>query len=237
MGASIAAGGRRDSGSAHLSIEGNVARLVARLNGGGVVRAPAGAAQDADAHVRLGDEELADARPRPAHADEVLHRRHLDMPAGHLDDFLDWWLVLRALDRRAAAPHARRGRRSPTATASRSTSTRAFRPDDDPAEMSHFLAEAGFLHIAGVFTEDEMARCRAEMDRAAPTYARRRRAELVGDDRPTATRRLVRMQGFDEHSPATARAARRRALPPPRRDLPATATCTPGSRTTASRRW
>lgn len=34
---------------------------------------------------------------------------------------------------------------------------RVFTPDDDREEIGHFLAEAGFLHISGVFDEGEMA--------------------------------------------------------------------------------
>jgi len=43
---------------------------------------------------------------------------------------------------------------------------RQFRLDDDREEISHFLHEAGFLHIAGVFEEDEMAAVAAELDAA-----------------------------------------------------------------------
>jgi len=41
---------------------------------------------------------------------------------------------------------------------------RAFRLGDDPTEVSHFLHEAGFLHIAGVFDESEMAAVAADLD-------------------------------------------------------------------------
>src|SRR5204863_1164437 len=80
----------------------------------------------------------------------------------------------------------------------------AFTLDDDRAEVAHFLAEAGYVHLAGVFAEDEMAAVSAEMDNAAPTYE-------DGDGRSwwAATRdgerRLVRMQYFHEQSPATAK--------------------------------
>lgn len=42
---------------------------------------------------------------------------------------------------------------------------RSFTLDDDPAELAHFLAEAGFLHLRGVFTHDEMDVLSAEIDR------------------------------------------------------------------------
>jgi hypothetical protein len=79
---------------------------------------------------------------------------------------------------------------------------RTFRPDDDRDEMRHFLEEAGYLHVEGLFSEDEMRAVSDEMDRAAPTYE--------PDDGHSwwaktadGERKLVRMQGFDERSPAT----------------------------------
>jgi hypothetical protein len=79
---------------------------------------------------------------------------------------------------------------------------RAFAPDDDRDEMRHFLEEAGFLHIEGVFTREEMDAVSADMDRAAPEYApddgRSWWARTAGGEQ-----KLVRMQGFDERSPAT----------------------------------
>ncbi len=43
---------------------------------------------------------------------------------------------------------------------------RAFRIDDDREDIGHFLAEAGYLHLEGVFTEAEMAAVSAELDAA-----------------------------------------------------------------------
>ena len=126
----------------------------------------------------------------------------LDMPSGGLPDFLDWWLVLRgALDgRRLHTPGAvtfidRDG--SPLEL------SRTFLPDDSEEEMSHYLHEAGYLHVAGLFSEKEMAQISADMDRAAPSYR-------DGDGRSwwattaDGARTLVRMQSFDEQSVATA---------------------------------
>jgi hypothetical protein len=126
----------------------------------------------------------------------------LDMPAGGVDDFLDWWLVLRgALDRR---PLHTAGAVSLLDRDGRALDLqRTFRLGDDVEEMSQFLSTAGYLHIAAVFSEAEMAAIAAEMDRAAPSYR-------DGDGRSwwattaDGVRRLVRMQGFDERSPATA---------------------------------
>ena len=41
---------------------------------------------------------------------------------------------------------------------------RSFRIDDDREDIGHFLAEAGYLHLEGVFTESEMAAVSAELD-------------------------------------------------------------------------
>ena len=56
-------------------------------------------------------------RQRPEDADDVPHRpARCDMARGNLGDFLDWWVVLRSLIDGRAGAHARRGRRSQTAT-------------------------------------------------------------------------------------------------------------------------
>jgi hypothetical protein len=44
--------------------------------------------------------------------------------------------------------------------------SRAFERDDDRDEISHFLHQAGFLHLRGVFTEAEMAAVSADLDAA-----------------------------------------------------------------------
>jgi hypothetical protein len=43
---------------------------------------------------------------------------------------------------------------------------RSFSLDDAPEEIGHFLAQAGFLHIRGVFNGSEMAAVSAELDEA-----------------------------------------------------------------------
>ena len=45
-------------------------------------------------------------------------------------------------------------------------------PEDPPGEIGHFLAEAGFLHLEGVFTEDEMAAVSADLDDAMASAER-----------------------------------------------------------------
>jgi hypothetical protein len=167
----------------------------------GTVRIRPGPASDA-ARVRLAPDELTGLVHDQCTPVTFFTGGTLDMPAGKLADFLDWWLVLRgALDgRRLHTPGA-------VAFADREGGPldlrRHFRLDDPSEVMTHFLHEAGYLHLSGVFGEDEMARISADMDRAASGYG-------DGDGRSwwattaDGVRRLVRMQGFDERSPATA---------------------------------
>lgn len=126
----------------------------------------------------------------------------LRLGGGRLEPLLSWWLVLRAaLDDRT--PHI------PGAVDLRDPSgdpldlRRSFATDESLEEMADFLSEAGFLHITGVFTGDEMAAVSADMDRAAPGYERgdgRSWWAKLGD----GTDSLVRMQQFDVESAATA---------------------------------
>ena len=76
---------------------------------------------------------------------------------------------------------------------------RVFTPDEAPDEMAHFLAEAGFLRLRGVFAPAEMEGIYADIDRALPAYR-------PGDGRSWWARtsagehRAVRLQRFQEHS-------------------------------------
>ena len=118
---------------------------------------------------------------------------------GSLDGFLEWEPVLRclldgrpvyepgsiALLDRAGAPLDLH---------------RSFSLDDDPAEVGHFLAEAGYLHLEGVFTEAEMAAVSAELDAAIAAAERDDGASWwartsEGDWYP------ARILGFNQQSP------------------------------------
>jgi hypothetical protein len=151
---------------------------------------------------RLGAEDFADLVRDQKTPMAFFSAGELDVARGGLRDLLDWWLVLRAaLDGRAiVAPgsvafRARDG--SPLDLG------RAFDSDDDPDEMRHFLEEAGFLHLRRLFSEERMARVFSDMDAAAVDY-------FDGDGRSwwvtlrSGERRLVRMQGFERRSEATA---------------------------------
>ena len=81
---------------------------------------------------------------------------------------------------------------------------RSFAADAPLDEMGDFLQRAGYLHIDGRVHEDEMAAVSLDMDAAAPTYT-------PDDGRSWWARNtdgdhlLVRMQYFDEVSPAVER--------------------------------
>ena len=170
-------------------------------------------ADDAAAVVRLDDDGLHDLVNDLRTPMGFFTGGDLDMPTGRLEDFLDWWVVLRSLlDGRPVHTRRRRRLRRPGRRAARPAPLvpHRRRPRRDGATSSPRPASST---SPGVFTEDEMAAVSADMDAAAAGYA-------PGDGRSWWARtadgddRLVRMQYFQEHSPTTAGAARRR--PPAR---------------------
>jgi len=108
---------------------------------------------------------------------------------------MDWWLVWRALlDGRTVY--------EPGSVTVDDDLNRSFSLADPVPEMRSFLETNGFLHLRHVFDPADMARISADMDRAAPKYQ--------PDDGngwwatlTDGSRRLVRMQHFDDHSPTT----------------------------------
>jgi hypothetical protein len=148
------------------------------------------------ARVRLSHEQLADLVHDQSTPIALMSNRLLDMPEGGLPDFLNWWLVLRAaLDERRI--HARGD------LVLSGDIHRSFTPDDSDEQMRDFLERAGYLHIRGLFSEDEMAAVAADYERAAPHYEK-------GDPRgwfattKDGSEHLVRMEGFERFSEATA---------------------------------
>ena len=122
------------------------------------------------------------------------------MRQGAVDDFVAWEPVLRALlDGRAVYETGTidvrdRGGRALDLH-------RAFTLDDSPEEIGHFLAQAGFLHIASVFTEAEMAAVSADLDDAIASAERDDGASWwarTADGEWYASRIL----GFNQKSPA-----------------------------------
>lgn len=77
---------------------------------------------------------------------------------------------------------------------------RSFAIDDDPAEMGHFLSQAGYLHVRGMFTEAEMAEVSNDLDMAMA-------AATQGDGASWWARTgdgwyPARILGFNHHSAA-----------------------------------
>ena len=121
-----------------------------------------------------GDDELVVVLDRGAFSDlmqDVASTFGLQMSGraevrlGTLDAFIEWEPVLRCLldgrpvyepgtitfeDRQGAPLDLKQ----------------SFSLDDDPDEIGHFLAQAGFLHLQGVFHESEMADVSTELDAA-----------------------------------------------------------------------
>jgi hypothetical protein len=120
----------------------------------------------------------------------------LTMPRGRLEDFLDWGVILRSLI------DARRVHTTGDITFDGVDLDRAFTLDDDAAEMASFLGQAGFLHIANVFTETEMAAVSADIDAATPSYAPDDGRSWWAKTKE-GEHRAVRLQYFQEHSPTT----------------------------------
>jgi hypothetical protein len=155
----------------------------------------------ADAVVRLDVEGLTDLVHDIVTPMGFFTGGNLDMPSGRLEDFLDWWVVLRSLlDERRVHTAGAIDFRDPAGDAL--DLTRTFAPDDSDEEMAHFLSEAGFLHVAGLFTDDEMAAVSTDIDAALPSYrpddGRSWWAHTAsGEHRP------VRLQYFQEHSETT----------------------------------
>ena len=79
---------------------------------------------------------------------------------------------------------------------------RRFTPDDDPADVAHFLREAGFLHLRGWVDPQLMPQISADIDRLRPEY-------VEGDGKSwwaqlaDGRRVCVRQQEFVDRSPAT----------------------------------
>src|SRR5262249_3285576 len=89
----------------------------------------------------------------------------LDLPRGRFEDLLDWVMIVRAvLDDRTV--HTRGAVTFRDREGAPLDLRRGFVPDADPDELAHFLTEAGYLHLVGVFDEDEMAAISADMDAA-----------------------------------------------------------------------
>jgi hypothetical protein len=183
-----------------IECEGNVWTLAVD---GNRVRVTTGAIDDPGVMLRLTGAQLTDLVHDQVTVVGMQTNGTLDQPVGRFDQLLDWWLLLRGVFD-ARAPHVPGAIDLVDASGAPLALERTFAADADLAEMGDFLQRAGYLHIEGVFTEEEMAAVSLDMDRAAPTYA-------PDDGRSWWARNaageqlLVRMQYFDDVSPAVDR--------------------------------
>ncbi|MBV8949436.1 MAG: phytanoyl-CoA dioxygenase family protein [Actinobacteria bacterium] len=155
-----------------------------------------------DARVELDDDEVGKLVDDLITPMTLVASARLRMVRGNLGDFLDWWVVLRALiDGRDA--HTAGSVQFHDRDGAPLDFGRRFGPDDDDAEIAHFLCEAGFLHLEGWFDEGEMEQISRDVDAALPRYTpddgRSWWAEIAD-----GTQRAVRLQRFEEHSAALA---------------------------------
>jgi Phytanoyl-CoA dioxygenase (PhyH) len=123
-----------------------------------------------------------------------------DIKVGSVDDFVAWEPVLRCLfDGRAVYEPGTI--RFQDRDGSPLELQRSFTLNDDPDEIGHFLAEAGFLHIEGVFSEDEMAAVSHDLDDAI-TAAERDDGASWWAQTQGGEWYPARILGFNQKSPA-----------------------------------
>jgi hypothetical protein len=156
---------------------------------------------DADAVWRLDAEGLSDLVNDVRGAMGFFTGGDLDMPRGKLEDALDWHVILRSvIDERPV--HTTGAVTFRDRDGEPLDLHRTFTLDDDLDEIAHFLGEAGYLHVAGVFTEAEMAAVSDDIDAAVSSYE-------PDDGRSwwattaDGEHRAVRLQHFHEHSETT----------------------------------
>jgi len=192
----LAAPGARELGVRPFGVEVGAQAWTIALDGDAFTVRPG--LDDAAAVVRLTGEQLDDLVNDLCTPMGLFTGGDLDMPVGRLEHFLDWWVVLRSvLD--GVPAHTTGAVAFVDRDGAPLDLHRSFGPDDDRDDVAHFLGQAGFLHLRGMFDEGEMAAVSADMDAASPEYSR-------GDGRSWWARtadgadRLVRMQHFQTRS-------------------------------------
>ena len=159
----------------------------------------------------------------------------LDQPVGRFDELLDWWLLLRGALDAARAARARRDR--PRRRVGRAP--RARPPASPPTRRSTRWATSssarGTCTSRACSPRTRWRRCRATWTPPHPP-TRPATADRGGRATATASELLVRMQYFDDVSPAVERLVARRPPAAPRRTDRRRPRVRQHGRTTASRR-
>jgi len=147
------------------------------------------------ARVLLTSEQLSDIVNDQSTPVALMSNKLLDMPSGGLPDFLNWWLVLRA---------AIDGRRihAPGDVKIDTEIRRSFTPEDSDEDMRAYLEKAGYLHIQGLFSAQEMAAVEADYAKAEPNYEKGDPQAWFATTKD-GVEHMVRMEGFDRYSQTT----------------------------------
>jgi hypothetical protein len=176
-------------------------RSITLREQGGALRIVDGAASDA-ATASLSPDALSDLVQDWATTMGLAMNSRVKMTQGGFEDWIGWEPVFRALfDGRPV--HEAGAIQVTDQDGGALDLSRSFDLDDDREEISHFLHQAGFLHLRGIFTEDEMSEVSADLDAA---LARARPDDgaswWAGDS--NGVQQAVRVLFFQEQSAALA---------------------------------
>ena len=161
--AELAAQGLRYKGLPALALSVGDRSLTLREEGG-ALRVDQGEAADG-AQASLASDALSDLVQDWVTTMGLAMNSRVKMTQGGFEDWVGWEPVFRALfDGRPV--HEAGAIAISDKDGSDLDLTRSFELDDDRDEISHFLHQAGFLHLRGVFTEAEMAAVSADLDGA-----------------------------------------------------------------------
>ncbi len=170
--------------------------VTLRRGQGGVPEVVDGADPDAQEHWTLTADQASRVLTDLVTPVGLMTAGELVLARGRIARVMDWWLVIRSLrDRRPCF--------TPGSLTVDADLDRSFTLADDPAEITRFLATNGFAHLRHVFDTAEMATVAADMDAYADRYTDGDGASWWAT-LEDGSRRVVRMQRFDEHSAATA---------------------------------
>jgi hypothetical protein len=174
-------------------------RSVTLRERGGALRIVEGHASDSAA-ANLDRDAVSDLVQDWATTMGLAMNSRVKMTQGSFDHWIGWEPVLRALfDGRPV--HEAGAITVTDRDGSNLDLSRSFELDDDHEEISHFLHQAGFLHLRDVFTEDEMAAVSADLDAAlARAHPDDGASWWAGDSK--GVQQAVRVLFFHEQSAA-----------------------------------
>lgn len=189
-----------------LHVEGRRATLIERQ---GMLNIETGDAYSST-EVSLDSEALSDLVQDWASTMGLAMNSRVKMTRGNFEDWIGWEPVFRALfDGRPV--HEAGAITITDIDGGELDLSRSFTLNDDHDEISHFLHQAGFLHIRGVFTDAEMAAVSSDLD-VALAHARPDDGASwwAGDSK--GVQHAVRVLFFHEQSAALAELLRDQRL-------------------------